>query len=81
MNPNGTKPPSWRAATSPSASPSVRLGPSDMSTGMLAVFTLTGVRPGNAVMYFPETNVLIPKTADAKSKTPAFKNVVVTIDP
>ncbi len=35
---------------------------------------------GNAVMYYPEANVLIPKVADAKSKTPAFKNVVVRIE-
>ena len=36
--------------------------------------------PGNAVMYYPESNVLIPKVADPKSKTPAFKNTVVRIE-
>lgn len=34
---------------------------------------------GCALMYYPEANVLVPKTVDARSKTPAFKNVVVSI--
>jgi molybdopterin-dependent oxidoreductase alpha subunit len=38
------------------------------------------VRAGNAMMYYPEVNVLVPRTADSQSKTPAFKNVVVTCD-
>ena len=38
------------------------------------------VRPGNAVMYFPEANVLVPRTVDPQSKTPAFKSVRVTIE-
>ncbi len=37
------------------------------------------VRAGNAIMYYPEANILVPKTTDARSKTPAFKNVCVTI--
>ena len=39
------------------------------------------IRSGNAMMYFPEANVLVPKTTDARSKTPAFKNVCVTVTP
>jgi len=39
------------------------------------------IPPGNAAMYFPEANVLIPRVADTKSKTPSFKNTVVTVDP
>jgi molybdopterin-dependent oxidoreductase alpha subunit len=38
------------------------------------------VPPGNAAMYYPEANVLIPRAADARAKTPAFKNIVVTIE-
>ncbi len=38
------------------------------------------IRPGNAVMYFPEANVLVPGRVDAKSRTPAFKNTLITID-
>jgi len=38
------------------------------------------IKPGNAAMYFPEANVLVPKTVDPASKTPAFKSVLVTVD-
>ncbi len=38
------------------------------------------IRPGNALMYFPEANVLVPRTADPLSKTPAFKGTVVSIE-
>ncbi len=38
------------------------------------------IRPGNALMYFPEANVLVPRTPDAQSRTPAFKGVVVEIE-
>ncbi len=38
------------------------------------------VRPGNAVMYFPEANTLVPRAVDPQSKTPAFKSVRVTIE-
>jgi anaerobic selenocysteine-containing dehydrogenase len=37
------------------------------------------IPPGNAVMYFPEANVLIPRTADPRSRTPAYKNVRITV--
>ena len=37
------------------------------------------IRAGNALMYYPEANVLVPRTADPYSKTPAFKNVLITI--
>ncbi|MBX7105869.1 MAG: FdhF/YdeP family oxidoreductase [Gemmataceae bacterium] len=39
------------------------------------------VRAGNAVMYAPEANVLVPKQVDPDSKTPAFKAVAVTVVP
>jgi len=39
------------------------------------------IRAGNALMYFPEANVLVPTTTDPDSKTPAFKAVPVTIEP
>lgn len=38
------------------------------------------IRPGNAAMYYPEANVLVSRHLDPKSKTPAFKCVVVTIE-
>ena len=37
------------------------------------------IRAGNALMYYPEANVLVPRTADPYSKTPAFKNILITI--
>jgi molybdopterin-dependent oxidoreductase alpha subunit len=39
------------------------------------------VRPGNAMMYCPEANVLIPRDVDPESKTPAFKRIVVSVSP
>lgn len=35
---------------------------------------------GNAAMYYPEANVLIPREADPLSKTPRFKSVLVEIE-
>ena len=32
---------------------------------------------GNLLTYFPESNVLIPKTTDQRSKTPSYKSVLV----
>jgi len=39
------------------------------------------IAPGCALMYYPEANVLVPRKSDPRSKTPAFKNAIVTIDP
>jgi molybdopterin-dependent oxidoreductase alpha subunit len=38
------------------------------------------IKPGNALMYYPEANVLVPRQSDPLSKTPAFKNVLVTLE-
>jgi molybdopterin-dependent oxidoreductase alpha subunit len=37
------------------------------------------IRSGNALMYYPEANVLVSRHADPQSKTPAFKGVVVEL--
>lgn len=37
------------------------------------------VRPGNAAMYYPEANVLVPRAVDSSSGTPSFKNVRIRI--
>jgi molybdopterin-dependent oxidoreductase alpha subunit len=37
------------------------------------------IKPGNAAMYYPECNILVSRTLDPKSKTPAFKCVIVRI--
>jgi molybdopterin-dependent oxidoreductase alpha subunit len=39
------------------------------------------IRPGCVAMYYPESNVLVPKAADPLSRTPAYKSVAVTIAP
>lgn len=39
------------------------------------------IAQGCAAMYAPESNVLIPRDVDRRSKTPAFKSVVVKIVP
>ncbi len=39
------------------------------------------IRAGNALMYYPEANVLVPATTDPDSKTPAFKCVLVSVEP
>ena len=38
------------------------------------------IKPGNALMYYPEANVLVPSHCDPASRTPAFKHVLVTIE-
>lgn len=37
------------------------------------------IREGCAMMYYPESNVLVPRAVDPQSRTPMFKNVLVTI--
>ncbi|MFI5459414.1 MAG: FdhF/YdeP family oxidoreductase [Isosphaerales bacterium] len=39
------------------------------------------IKAGNAAMYFPEANVLVPATTDPDSKTPAFKCVLIALEP
>jgi molybdopterin-dependent oxidoreductase alpha subunit len=38
------------------------------------------IRAGNALMYYPEANVLVPRYADPLSRTPAFKSVEISIE-
>jgi molybdopterin-dependent oxidoreductase alpha subunit len=38
------------------------------------------IRAGNALMYYPEANVLVPRHADPLSRTPTFKSVVVRLE-
>ncbi|MFM7151597.1 MAG: FdhF/YdeP family oxidoreductase, partial [Gemmataceae bacterium] len=38
------------------------------------------IRQGNAAMYFPEANVLVPRDLDPQSKTPIFKSVPIVIE-
>ena len=54
-------------------------GPAGSLRG-IRLHAFDNVRPGNAAMYYPEANVLVSRTTDPKSKTPAFKGVVVTVE-
>jgi anaerobic selenocysteine-containing dehydrogenase len=38
------------------------------------------IRAGNALMYYPEANCLVPNSTDPRSKTPCFKSVLVWIE-
>jgi anaerobic selenocysteine-containing dehydrogenase len=49
-------------------------------TGILAR-RFNEIRPGNALMYYPEANELVARHVDPGSRTPAFKGVVVNIRP
>ena len=52
------------------------------STGAIEhieVVAYEDIRAGNALMYYPEANVLVPRTADPASKTPAFKGFAVSL--
>jgi anaerobic selenocysteine-containing dehydrogenase len=37
------------------------------------------IRAGNAAMYYPEANALVPADADPESRTPAFKSVSIEL--
>jgi molybdopterin-dependent oxidoreductase alpha subunit len=37
------------------------------------------IRPGCVAMYYPESNVLVPKAADPLSRTPAYKSIAVEV--
>ena len=52
------------------------------TTGVMPGIRLTSfekIRPGNVAMYYPECNVLVPRTSDPRSRTPSFKSVPVTL--
>ncbi len=51
-------------------------------TGTIEVFARSydKIRPGNSLMYYPEANVLVPRSVDKQSRTPAFKGVVVSVE-
>lgn len=38
------------------------------------------VRAGNAIMYYPEANLLVPRDVDPQSKTPGFKGISVLVE-
>ena len=50
------------------------------SAGSMSVLVRDGrIKAGNAAMYYPEANILVPRTLDSASRTPAFKNVAIQL--
>ncbi|HSN68774.1 MAG TPA: FdhF/YdeP family oxidoreductase, partial [Thermoanaerobaculia bacterium] len=47
---------------------------------MRARVSIAEIRSRNLAMYYPEANVLVPRTLDPRSKTPAFKSVDVRVE-
>ena len=47
---------------------------------MVASVAVTRIRSGNIAMYYPESNCLVPRKLDARSKTPAFKGVRASLE-
>jgi molybdopterin-dependent oxidoreductase alpha subunit len=54
-------------------------GPAGSMPGIRAT-EFTNIKPGNAAMYYPEANILIARTTDPLSRTPAFKNIAVNVE-
>ena len=38
------------------------------------------IKPGNIMMYYPESNILVPRQFDPESKTPSFKSIEVFLE-
>jgi anaerobic selenocysteine-containing dehydrogenase len=53
-------------------------GPAGTMYGILAT-EFAKIKPGSAAMYYPECNVLVGRALDPRSKTPAFKCVIVQV--
>jgi anaerobic selenocysteine-containing dehydrogenase len=52
------------------------------ATGSLeALVRIAPLPAGNVAMYYPEANVLVPRTIDPRSATPAFKSATVRVVP
>jgi hypothetical protein len=41
--------------------------------------SFSSIKPGNALMYYPEANVLVSREIDLRSRTPAFKCTLVAV--
>ncbi len=52
------------------------------STGIMTGQKLLAypIKPGNIMMYYPESNVLVPRQIDPQSRTPSFKSIEVRVE-
>jgi molybdopterin-dependent oxidoreductase alpha subunit len=46
----------------------------------IRVVAFDRIKPGNALMYFPEANVLVDRVVDPSSRTPAFKGGLIALE-
>ena len=67
-----------RRGLAPDRRVTVRSAAGELRHRLVRVFD---VRPGNAAMYYPEATVLVPRDVDPRSRTPAFKSVLVEVLP
>jgi molybdopterin-dependent oxidoreductase alpha subunit len=52
----------------------------ESETGSLRVSAaIVDISEGSLAMYYPEANALVPRKLDSRSKTPAFKSIVVRL--
>jgi molybdopterin-dependent oxidoreductase alpha subunit len=68
-----------RLGLRPQSRVTVRSETGDLPAILLRPFP--NIKPGNALMYYPEANVLVPRHVDPQSRTPAFKSVLVSLQP
>ena len=61
--------------------PDARVRVESEAGAMEALVRPAALPPGNAAMYYPEANVLIPRRIDPASATPVFKSVAVRLVP
>lgn len=54
-------------------------GPAGSMRNVLAT-AFPSIKSGNAAMYYPECNVLVSRDVDPRSKTPAFKCVIIRVE-
>lgn len=70
---------SARDAEERGLAPGDRVRVASAAGSMEVLVSLAPIAPGNAAMYYPEANRLVPRLIDPDSGTPAFKSVVVSV--
>jgi molybdopterin-dependent oxidoreductase alpha subunit len=52
------------------------------ATGMMTAQKAVAypIKEGNIMMYYPESNILVPRDSDPQSKTPSFKSIEVILE-
>ena len=63
------------------------LAENDQVTVKNTTGTMTGqkavaypIKEGEIMMYYPDSNILVPRNSDPQSKTPSFKSIEVILE-